>query len=202
MQNVNKLTLVFLGPQGCGKGTQIGLLKESLLKKDSDCEIIHFEMGKGLRELATRDDFTGKKTATILHEGGLIPYAISSSIFSQYLMEYVTGYERQHIIIDGFPRTKDQVPALDSAFDFFESKPVIVICINISDEEAVKRLLKRGRHDDTEESIRTRLEWSRRDTMPNIAWFRTQSDYKVIDIDGERSVEEVQKDILTQLGLQ
>ena len=133
MHNVNKQTLIFLGPQGSGKGTQIQLLKEYLAAKD-ERSVVHFEMGKGLRDLATRDDFTGKKTAEILHGGGLIPYAISCSVFSQYLMNNVKGEE--HIIIDGFPRTADQVPALDSALDFFNAKPVIVVCINISDEEA------------------------------------------------------------------
>lgn len=196
---MNKLTLVFLGPQGCGKGTQIALLKEHLAATDPNRSVVHFEMGKGLRELAQQNTFAGTKTAKILHEGGLIPYAISCSVFSKYLMDNANGEE--HIIIDGFPRTKDQVPALDSALNFFEAKPVIVVCINISDEEAVKRLLARGRHDDTEEGIRTRLEWSRKETMPNIEWFRAQSDYKVLDIEGERSVEEVSRDILTQLGL-
>lgn len=198
MSNVNKQTLVFLGPQGSGKGTQIQLLKEYIASKDTR-SIVHFEMGKGLRELATRSDFTGTKTDTILKGGGLIPYAISCSVFTQYLMDQYTGQE--HLIVDGFPRTADQVPALDSAFEFFEVKPVTIVCINISDEEAVTRLLKRGRSDDTEESIRERLKWSREQTMPNIAWFRSQPSYKVLDIEGERSIEEIQKDIIAQLGI-
>jgi adenylate kinase len=114
-------------------------------------------------------------------------------------MDNYSGQE--HLIIDGFPRTADQVPALDSAFEFFDAKPITVVCINISDQEAVTRLLKRGRSDDTEESIRTRLQWSREQTMPNIEWFKKQSEYKVLEIDGERTVEEIQKDILAQLGL-
>lgn len=196
---MNKQTLIFLGPQGSGKGTQINLLKEYLQQKDPSRAIVHFEMGKNLRELATRDDFTGKKTDTILKGGGLIPYAISCSVFADYLMDHYSGQE--HLIIDGFPRTADQVPTLDSAFEFFDAKPITVVCIDISDEEAVTRLLKRGRNDDTEESIRTRLQWSRKDTMPNIEWFKQQSDYKVLEIDGERTVEEIQKDIIAQLGL-
>jgi adenylate kinase len=196
---VEKLTLIFLGPQGSGKGTQIELLKTYIAQKDPERSILQFGMGQGLRELAVRDDFTGKKTDTILKAGGLIPYAISCSVFAQYLMDNAKGDE--HIIIDGFPRTPDQVPMLDSALDFFEAKPGIVVCINISDEEAVTRLLKRGRNDDTEEGIRKRLAWSRKDTMPNIEWFRANPSYKVLDIDGERSVEDIQKDIIAQLGL-
>jgi len=198
MEHVNKQTLVFLGPQGSGKGTQIQLLKEYITSKDSR-SIVHFEMGKSLRELATRDDFTGKKADAILKGGGLIPYAISCSVFTQYLMNNMKGEE--HLIVDGFPRTADQVPALDSAFEYFEAKPVTVVCINISDEEAITRLLKRGRSDDTEEGIRKRLQWSREQTMPNIAWFRSQPSYKVLDIEGERTVEEIQKDIIAQLGI-
>lgn len=195
---MEKQTLIFLGPQGSGKGTQIELLKKYLAEKDSRA-IVHFEMGKGLRELATREGFAGRKTDSILKNGGLIPYAISCSVFSQYLVNNYTTAE--HLIIDGFPRTADQVPALDSALDFFEAKPVTVVCINISDEEAVKRLLLRGRSDDTEESIRTRLQWSREQTMPNIAWFRAQPNYTVVDIEGERTVEEIQADIIAKLGL-
>lgn len=156
-------------------------------------------MGQGLRELGTRTDFTGKKTDAILKAGGLIPYSISCAVFVQYLMDNAQGDE--HIIIDGFPRTPDQVPTLDSALDFFEAKPATVVCINISDEEAVKRLLLRGRNDDTEDGIRKRLAWSRKDTMPNVEWFRANPSYKVLDIDGERSIEEIQKDIIAQLSL-
>lgn len=201
MLSMNKQTLIFLGPQGSGKGTQIQLLKDYVAAKDPARKIVHFEMGKQLRERATKDDYTGRLTNEILLAGGLIPYAISASLFAQYLMDTIeTGEE--HLVIDGFPRTATQVPTLDSALtEFYKREMPTVVCINISDDEAVARLLKRGRHDDTEESIRKRLEWSRKDTMPNIEWFRSNPQYKVVDIDGERSVEEIHTDILNKLGL-
>lgn len=199
IHTMTKQTLIFLGPQGSGKGTQIQLLKDYIAAQDPARHIVHFEMGKQLRERATKDDYTGKLTNEILLAGGLIPYAISASLFAQYLMDtIVTGEE--HLVIDGFPRTATQVPTLDSALvEFYKRDMPTVVCINISDDEAVTRLLKRGRHDDTEESIRTRLEWSRKETMPNIEWFRSNPKYKVVDIDGERSVEEIHADILSKL---
>lgn len=197
---MDKQTLIFLGTQGSGKGTQIDLVKKYLVEQDAERGIVHFEMGKNLRELQKREDYTGKLALKILSEGGLIPYAISCAVFVNYLINNIkTGEE--HLIIDGFPRTADQVPTLHSAMEYFAREQVIVVCINISDEEAVKRLVARGRYDDTEEGIRKRLEWSREQTMPNIKWFRENAPrYKVIDIFGERTIEEVQADIRKQIG--
>jgi adenylate kinase len=194
-------TLIFIGPQGSGKGTQIDLLKQHIAAQDPARPIVHFEMGKNLRDLATKDNFTGRHTNDILVQGGLIPYAVSASLFAQYLMNNLPTNE-EHIVIDGFPRTATQVPMLDSALiEFYNRKNPTVVVITISDEEAVQRLLKRGRNDDTEESIRARLKWSAEETMPNIEWFRKNSNYRVVDIDGERSVEEIQTDIRATLGL-
>ena len=197
---MDKQTLIFLGTQGAGKGTQIGLLKEYLAGNNGGREIVHFEMGKNLRELEKREDYTGKLSHEILAGGNLIPYAISCAVFADYLVDHLkTGDE--HLIIDGFPRTADQVPTLDSAMDFFKRGQVTVVVLNISDEEAVRRLKPRGRYDDTEEGIKKRLEWSREQTMPNIKWFREHGPrYKVIDIESERQIEEVQTDIKKQLG--
>lgn len=197
---MDKQTLIFLGTQGSGKGTQIALVKEYLAEHDPSRPIVHFEMGKNLRELAERDDYAGKLANQILVGGGLIPYAISCSVFTQYLMSTIkTGDE--HVFIDGFPRTADQVPALHSAMEYFGRDKVKVVAIDISEAEAMKRLLARGRNDDTEESIRKRLQWSREQTLPNIQWFRDNAPrYEVVDIFGERPIEEVQADIRAKLG--
>lgn len=163
--------------------------------------MVHFEMGKTLRDLATREDYTGRLTHEILAGGGLIPYAISASRFADYLMDHLSSNE-EHIIIDGFPRTATQVPTLDSALvEFYKRPQPTVVVIDISEEEAVKRLMLRGRNDDTEEGIRKRLQWSREETMPNIVWFRNNPAYRVVDIDGQRSIEEIHNDIVVKLGL-
>ena len=198
MNSVEQQTIIVLGPQGCGKGTQIQLLKDYISTIDVR-PIVHFEMGKNLREIAAGTSYTQRRVAEVLREGKLIAYFVSAAVFSDYLMTHLEGGE--HLIIDGFPRQKEQVAALDSAMQFYGRKLPTIVCINISDDEAVSRLMKRGRSDDTEESIRARLAWSHAETMPNIEWFRQNPAYRVLDIDGERSIEDIQKDIRTQLGL-
>ena len=74
--------MIFLGTQGSGKGTQIGLLKEYLAEHNGGRGVVHFEMGKNLRDLAARDSYAGKLADEILKGGGLIPYAISCAVFS------------------------------------------------------------------------------------------------------------------------
>lgn len=200
MTIVDKQTLIFLGTQGSGKGTQIGFVKEWLTEHDPGRKIVHFEMGKNLRELAATDNYAGRLANQILAGGGLIPYAISCAIFSQYLVNNLLVGD-EHLFIDGFPRTADQVPALDSAMEYFAREKVTVVTLNISDEEAIQRLATRGRSDDTEEGIRKRLAWSREQTMPNIKWFKEHPErYKVVEVFGERPIEVVQGDIRQQLG--
>jgi len=197
---VDKQTLIFLGTQGSGKGTQIGLVKEYIAQHNGGREIVHFEMGKNLRELEKRADYAGKLSHEILAGGNLIPYAISCAVFTDFLIDNIkTGEE--HLIIDGFPRTAEQVPTLDSVIEFFNRPSVTVVYLNISDEEAMKRLLPRKRYDDTDEGIRKRLAWSREQTIPNLKWFREHGTrYKVVEIFGERSIEEVQQEIRQKLG--
>ncbi len=192
-------TLIFTGPQGSGKGTQIELLEAYLRRTDPERALVHFEMGKSLRALAAQESYTATLVRGTLAQGNLVPYVISCSVFAQHLMAHMGGNE--HLVIDGFPRTADQVPALHSAVEFYGRKDPAVVCINISDEEAVRRLRLRGRADDSDEQIRTRLEWSRKETMPNVEWFRAHPEYHVVDINGEQSVEDVHKDILAALSI-
>jgi len=107
----------------------------------------------------------------------------------------------EHLITDGFPRTEDQAHVLDSAMRFYERKQPTVLHITLSEGEAMKRLTKRGRSDDTEAGIRERLQWNREQAMPLNDWFKKNSLYRFLEIDGDRSVEDIHADILNKLGL-
>jgi adenylate kinase len=196
---VQQMTIIFLGPQGCGKGTHAELLQQYLKRVDSERGILYFSAGKQLRAFVEGKSYTADLNRSIIEQGGLLPTFLSVHVFSEQLMHEMKGNE--HLIIDGFPRTEDQVPVLDSAMRFYKREKPTVLYINISDQEAVSRLIKRGRADDTEEGIRSRLAWTREHTEPILSWFRNNSYYRVIEINGEQSIENVHKEIDTALGL-
>lgn len=194
---MNQLTAIFLGPQGSGKGTQVNLLKEYLSKNDSR-PLIYFTAGTGLRAFAAGEGYTHEKVRPLIAGGKLMPTFITTALFSNRLIGSMHGNE--HLILDGFPRTTDQIPDLNTAMQFYERKPV-VIYISLSDEVAKQRLKMRGREDDTEEGIEERLRWSRDEAAAVNEWFKKDPYYKFVEIHGERSIEEIHADIRKALDI-
>jgi adenylate kinase len=195
---VEQLTAIFIGPQGCGKGTHAELLQKYLEEKDPSRGVLYFSAGKQLRAFVEEKSYTADLNRSIIEKGGLLPTFLSVHVFAEQLMKEMKGNE--HLLVDGFPRTEDQVPILDSAMRFYKREKPIILYINISDEEAVKRLVKRGRADDTEQGIRERLRWTREHMDNILSWFRANPLYHVVEINGERSIEDVHKEIDTALG--
>src|SRR5262249_32683556 len=120
-------------------------------------------------------------------------------LWASAFIEQLTGNE--HVIIDGSPRTILEAEVLDTAMMFYQRHPVQVIFLELSEEKAIERLLKRGRHDDTEDGIKERLRWYREEVMPVIDYYRTKQGYTVISINGDQTVDEVHQDIVKALGL-
>jgi len=195
---VEKQTVIFLGPQGSGKGTQVQLLKEYLQAQDP-ASVLYFTAGTNLRSFASGEGYTQEKIRPLIAAGKLIPTFISTHLFSARLINGMQGDE--HIILDGFPRTVDQLPDLHSALQFYERTNIVVLHITLSDEEATKRLLGRGREDDTKEGIEERLRWSHDEAQKVNEWFKAQPGYTCIDINGEQTIEKVHEDIMRALQL-
>lgn len=199
MPCVDQQTVIFLGPQGSGKGTQITKLEEFLAQQEPTLPTVRFAAGTSLRPFSEGASYTSQLVKPILAAGELVPLFVTSGLFAQYLMEHMQG--REHLIIDGFPRMQDQIADLDSAFTFYKRAKPALIHLTLSDEVAVERLVKRGRSDDTPDAIRARLRWTREQLESVLAWFRKNPEYQVLDVDAGPSVEDIHKDILNKLGL-
>lgn len=193
------LTTIFLGPQGCGKGTQLKLLVEHLSKIDPNRSVLTPAMGSLLRALAQEESYAASQLRPILEQGELVEYAVSVPLFGSYLLRHLQ--EDQHLLIDGFPRSIEQVTFLDSTIRFYKRQSPVVIRIEISDEESLKRLSVRARSDDTPEGIRARLAWTRKAEKTIEEWFRAHEAFRFIEIDGSGTIEETQQKVRAALSL-
>jgi adenylate kinase len=185
-------TVIFMGPQGSGKGTQVELLR-SFFQNQSETPIFHFATGDGFRSLMQGQNYTSTLVAESMDKGELQPLFLTVWMWGGAFVESLRGDE--HMLIDGYPRTLLEAEVLESALHFYKKESVTVIHLQVSDEESKKRMQGRGRADDHEEAITKRLEQYHQLTKPILDYYEQHPRYSVITIDGEKSIQEIHQDI-------
>lgn len=195
---MNQQTFIFIGRSGCGKGTQARLLSDYLKKLRPEQNSVYISSGAELREFIKGDTLTQKLAKQIYDKGGLQPEFLIVNLWAGALVRDYTGTE--NIIMDGMPRKYHEAGVLDSIFDYYSLPRPLVIHLEISNEESTKRLLARKRFDDIAEEIANRLSWYDTDVVPTIEYYRQNKKYRLIDVDGERSIEEIHKDIIAAIN--
>lgn len=188
---------IFMGRSGCGKGTQVELLKKKISEVYSDREVLHIETGALFRLLLKSNSYTQKLTKEIVETGGLMPEVMAVAMWSKFLIENFNG--DQNLLFDGCPRKVPEMRLLDSALKFYKVSRPTVIYMNVSREWATDKLLKRGRKDDTKDGIENRMNWFDKDVMPVIEEYKKDQTYNFIEVNGEQSIEQVQKEINTKI---
>ncbi len=192
-------SFIFIGRSGCGKGTQVELLMKLLKEKDPAREILYIQSGQELRDFMKGPSVTQKICRQMIDDGKLLPEFVVVYLWAQILIDKFTGNE--HLVFDGMPRKIHEAGALNSIFPYYNLPKPWVFYIDISKEEAIKRMLARGRFDDKKEEIEKRLGWYETQVVPTIEYYKDNPDYNFLDINGERSVEEVHTDIVKRVGL-
>lgn len=193
-------TIIFHGISGAGKGTQAQLLKHYLEDKDPGTPVVYLSTGHEFRNFMEGKSFSARRVKALLDEGGLLPDFLAVWIWSDFLNKYLcTG--KEHVILDGTVRRVDEAPMMESALDFFERQNPVVIILNVSRERAIGHLKKRGRYDDNDDDIKSRLDWYETNVVPALNHFRTNPRYRVFDINGEQGIEQVHREILEKLEI-
>jgi len=195
---MNKIgTFIFYGRSGSGKGTQAELLKKYLEKHDPGREVFYLQTGKEFRKFAQGDTHTHKLVKEVLDRGGLLPAFLPIWVWTGLFINSFRGVE--HLIFDGLGRRVAEAPVLDGALKFYKREKPDVILLNVSREWATQCLKKRGRHDDTDEEIKKRLNWFDAYVAPTIKFFMNNPDYRFRDINGEQTIEKVHQDIIAKV---
>lgn len=193
-------TVIFIGPQGSGKGTQIDKLDKLLNEKDPTRRVVDIQTGRRFRALAAKGEgYTEEHVQETLPTGMLQPLFLSTVLWGDAMREHVD--DECHLLIDGFPRVVDEAKVLESAFVFYKRGPLDIVNLNTPETIVRARMLDRAREDDTDASIEERLRWYREETLPVVAYYRERSATSVHDIDGTASIEDVHSAIKMALNL-
>lgn len=179
-----KQLIVVIGLPGSGKDTQIDLLQG--LRK---IEVIR--IGDLIREQAK----TNPSIAQALHSGNLVDYDLVNSIVRQQFESFPDG---SIIVSDGFPRDTDQADWMESYASTHDIEISKYILLEISDQESLQRLLRRGREDDTQAIITRRIEVFHELTDEVIDSVRGRDNFASIDATG--STDEILNRLKAALG--
>lgn len=179
------MRLVLLGPPGAGKGTQAQLLSDAL-------NIPHISTGDLFRANISQGTELGKQAQEYMDAGKLVPTEVTANMVRARLEE---GDAANGFLLDGFPRTIEQADLLEEMLKEKDLKLDAVINYQVSEDVVVERMLSRGRNDDNESTIRTRLQVYREETAPLIDYYQG----RILNIDAEGSVEDISEATLCAL---
>ncbi len=186
------MRLVLLGPPGSGKGTQAVRLADQF----------------GCADIATGDIFRanvaegtplGRIACEYMDRGDLVP----DEVVIAMIMERLAEPDCQNgFVLDGFPRTVAQAEALDRRLHQLDSPLDVVLCFECDETEVLRRLAGRAaelhRSDDSEQTIRHRLEVFGTATKPLVDYYTHRGLISMIDAVG--AVEDITGRILATLG--
>ena len=186
------MRLILMGPPGAGKGTQAKIVAERL-------SVPAISTGDIFRANVSEGTELGLQAKSFMDAGDYVPDEITNGMVRDRLAQPDAA---DGFLLDGYPRTVDQVEELDQMLARRGAKLDAVVVLTVDDEELVQRLLKRaqtdGRTDDTEEVIRHRQDVYNEQTAPLLAVYAGR--HLLVEVDGMGPVDEVTSRIFAALG--
>ncbi len=184
--------LILFGPPGSGKGTQ----SEKLIAKYN---LKHLSTGDLLRSEISRKTPLGLEAKKFMDKGQLVPDEVVIGMISSALDTFpdVRGF-----LFDGFPRTAAQAEALDRLLALKNLAINVMLALNVTEEELIKRLVKRGEtsgrpDDNNEQVIKIRILEYHKKTSPVADHYKKAN--KVVLVKGEGSVDDIFKRLTKEI---
>ena len=181
-----KKHVLFLGAPGAGKGTQAQLLSQTN-------SYLHLSTGELLRKEIEMNTNLGKQVKETINKGELVSDDLVLKIVKQNLDQDNKGW-----ILDGYPRNLTQANSLNKILLEINQPLEVVFYLDIPEEVLIQRLLLRGRKDDTEDTIRRRVDIYKKTTEPLIQYFKDLSLLEYID--GNKDLNTISSDIKQKMA--
>ena len=171
------MNLLIFGVQGSGKSTIGKYIAEEL-------GLTHIATGDIFRKLREEDSDLGRLVKDKYDQGLLTPDEPTMKIVNSRLEEEDT---KRGFVLDGAPRNLHQV-------SMFKKTPDLLVLVELEKEEAIRRLLERGRIDDTKEKIEKRMSWHEEQTEPVIDFYKKKG-IKTVTVNNTSSKEAVKQNL-------
>ena len=186
------IRLLLIGAPGAGKGTQAEKLSAAY-------SIPAISTGDIFRHNVKNETELGKQAKAFMDRGEYVPDSLTNDLVRDRLSQ---ADAKSGFLLDGYPRTAEQVVELDSILEAQGNKLDVVVQLTADTDEVVRRLLNRaieqGRADDTEDVIRRRLEVYEEQTAPLTSVYAERG--LLVTVDGLGEVDEVTGRILEALN--
>jgi adenylate kinase len=179
--------VLFVGPPGCGKGTQSKILSEKT-------GFLHVSTGEILR------DSKNPKIKSMMKTGELLPDDIVAGELENFIKE---NKNSPGFIFDGYPRNIKQKGFLENLFSKNGLEILNVFYLNVPEEKLKERIKERsktsGREDDSNpKAFENRMKEYEEKTLPMINSFKKSKSF--YEIDGTQELEEITENILDLLN--
>ncbi len=189
------VNIILFGPPGSGKGTQ----SDKIVEKYG---LIHLSTGNLLRQEIADKTPLGLEAKSVMDKGQLVPDEVVIGMIDSCLEKHNNA---KGFLFDGFPRTVAQAEALDKLLEFKKTGISKVLALEVSEEELVKRLLKRGEtsgrsDDNNEQIIRKRYTVYKTETEPVAVYYEGEG--KLERIKGEGSVNDIFETLSSSIDAQ
>lgn len=184
--------ILLIGPPGAGKGTQA-------IELSSAFSVPAISTGDIFRENVRNETPLGLQAKSFMDAGNNVPDSLTNDLITDRLAspDCAGGF-----LLDGYPRTTDQVRHLDNFLADHHTKLDVVVQLVAEPDIVVERLRKRaveqGRTDDDEAVVRHRLDVYAEQTAPLIDVYSARG--LVVAIDGIGDIAEVTGRIMDKLG--
>lgn len=177
--------ILLFGPTGAGKSMQGQMLA----------------VRQGWKWLSTGEmlrESTDPEVISVLKSGELVSDELTYEVFEAAIGEAINK-QYKNVIVDGFPRTKDQAEWLASYLEKTAQSIDIVVALEVPEAEIMQRLEKRGRMEDTPETIAKRMTIYRQKMYPVLGIFAEQG-MKIVHLDGTGTAGEVHDRIYAEVS--
>jgi len=185
--------MLLVGPPGAGKGTQAVLLSKAF-------SIPAISTGDIFRANVRDETPLGLEAKGFMDRGEYVPDTLTNALVADRLSQddCESGF-----LLDGYPRTLDQVRALDEVLAAQGNQLDVVVELTVDPDIVIDRIRVRsteqGRTDDTEDVMRNRLELYARETAPLIQVYGGRN--ILVSVDGIGSIDGVTGRIVDALGV-